>query len=143
MRVPVIIAISLAAAACHQAGETANVPGTSPEGFNAIAPDEVISFGGTEPFWGGTITGDELTYSTSENVGGEVVRVKRFTGQGGLGFSGGLGGRNFDLLITQGRCSDGMSDRTYPYVATLRLGEELREGCAHTDRQPYEGPARP
>lgn len=139
------LAIASAAllSACHQGAESGTVPGTSPQGFTGIAPDEVITFTGTEPFWGGSITGDELTYSTPENIKGTVIPVERFTGQGGLGFTGTLDGKGFDLLITQGECSDGMSDRTYPYVATLKLGDELREGCAHTDKQKFSGPEQP
>lgn len=143
MRQPLLLVLPCLLVACQQATDTATVPGTSPQGFSAIAPDEVISFGGTEPFWGGKVAGSELTYSTPENVEGAVIAIKRFTGQGGLGFSGSLDGRSFDLLITQGTCSDGMSDRTYPFVATLKLGGEVREGCAHTDRQPFDGPAQP
>jgi uncharacterized membrane protein len=134
-------------AACQQGADpgtaSGNVPGTSPQGFTAIAPDEIISFTGTEPFWGGTIKGSSLTYSTPENIEGAVIEVERFAGQGGLSFSGMLDGAGFDLLITQGECSDGMSDRTYPYVATLKLGDELREGCAHTDKQKFSGPEQP
>lgn len=146
---PVYLAAAFAVllAACQQSGEPGNasgtVPGTSPEGFTAIAPDEIISFTGTEPFWGGTIRGGSLTYSTPENIDGTVIEVERFAGQGGLSFSGTLAGKGFDLLVTQGDCSDGMSDRTYPYVATLKLGEELREGCAYTDKQKFSGPEQP
>lgn len=139
----IAIACAVLLVACQQGAEDDKGPGTSPQGFAAIAPDEVISFNGTEPFWGGTIHGSELTYTTPENADGTRIIVKRFTGQGGLGFSGKLDGKGFDLLITQGECSDGMSDRNYPYVATLRLGEEQHTGCAHTDRQPFTGPARP
>ena len=137
-------AFAVLLAACQQQADpgtaSGNVPGTSPEGFTAIAPDEVINFTGTEPFWGGTIRGGSLTYSTPENIDGTEIAVERFAGQGGLSFSGTLDGKGFDLLVTQGECSDGMSDRTYPYVATLKLGNELREGCAHTEMQRFSGP---
>ncbi|ABC64033.1 COG3650 family protein [Erythrobacter litoralis] len=122
--------------ACQQGGEPA-APGTAPEGFTGIGPEEVIRFGGTEPFWGGSIDGGRLTYTTPENIDGTVIGVDRFTGQGGLGFSGTLGGESFDMTITPGECSDGMSDRTYPYVAILQIGDGQRAGCAHTDSQPY------
>ena len=49
----------------------------------------------------------------------------------------------FDLMITPGECSDGMSDRTYPYTATLLVGDEQRQGCAWTDSQPYDEPELP
>ncbi|UIP07738.1 hypothetical protein LY632_04890 [Erythrobacter sp. SDW2] len=137
------IASAVMLTACHQGAEDGTVPGTSPQGFTGIAPDEIITFTGTEPFWGGNIAGDKLTYSTPEDIGGTVIQVERFTGQGGLGFAGTLDGKEFDMLITPGECSDGMSDRIYPYVATLKLGDELREGCAHTDKQTFSGPEKP
>lgn len=139
-----ILACLMALAGCHAGESSDTVPGTSPQGFTGIAQDEVIHFSGTEPFWGGTIRGTELTYSTPENAAGQTISARRFNGQGGLGFSGTLNdGISFDLLITEGRCSDGMSDRTYPFVATLKLGDALREGCAYTDRQPFDGPNQP
>lgn len=135
--------VALVLAACRPGVEAGEAPGTAAEGFTGIGPEETISYNGTEPFWGGTIRGSELTYSTPDNIEGTRIIVRRFTGQGGLGFSGAIEGTSFDLLITQGDCSDGMSDRTYPFVATLRLGGEQRTGCAHTDRQPFSGPAHP
>ena len=111
--------------------------------FAAIAADDTIRFTGTEPFWGGTVSGGELVYSTPENQEGETIGVRRFAGNNGLGFSGVRGGAPFDMTITPGACSDGMSDRTYPFTVTLRLGEEQRNGCAWTERRPFTGPANP
>ena len=48
-----------------------------------------------------------------------------------------------ETVVTPGECSDGMSDRTYPFTVTLLLGEEQRTGCAWTDLQPYSGPETP
>ena len=47
------------------------------------------------------------------------------------------------MTVTPGACSDGMSDRTYPYTVTLKIGDDTREGCAWTDAQPFEGPEAP
>ncbi|GAA4043149.1 COG3650 family protein [Parerythrobacter jejuensis] len=134
---------SLFLAACQAGVDGDGSPGTSPDGFTGIADDEVIIFGGTEPFWGGEVTGDTLIYTTPENIDGDTIAVERFIGQGGISFAGTYGEARFDLAITPGECSDGMSDRTYPYTATLQVGEETREGCAHTDRQPFSGPQNP
>lgn len=117
--------------------------GASQAAFDAIAPDETIRLVGTEPFWGGTVAGGNLRYTSPENQAGEVISVRRFAGNSGLGFSGTRGGRPIDLTITRGTCSDGMSDRSYPYTATLRLDTEQRSGCAWTDQQPATGPATP
>lgn len=111
--------------------------------FAAIGAGETIRFTGTEPLWGGTVTGGKLVYSTPENQQGEAIAVRRFAGNNGLGFSGVRGGAPFDMTITPGACSDGMSDRTYPFTVTLKLGEEQRNGCAWTDRTPFTGPANP
>ncbi len=111
--------------------------------FSAIGADETIRFTGTEPFWGGSVTGAELVYSTPENQDGDKIAVRRFAGNNGLGFSGSLNGGPFDMTVTPGSCSDGMSDRTYPFTVTLKLGEEQRSGCAWTERTPFSGLENP
>ena len=125
-------------AACHPKPE---VPGDSEDHrpWQGIAGDETIRFTGTEPFWGGKVSGTELTYTTPENPGGETARVSRFAGRGGLSFSGTLSGEAATLAVTPGECSDGMSDRRYPFLVTLRIGSEVRQGCGWTDRQAYSG----
>ena len=117
-----VVAIPLLLAAC-QTENGARAPGTSPEGFDAIGKSETIRFTGTEPFWSGKVSGESLTYKTPENADGIRFAVRRFSGQGA--------------------CSDGMSDRTYPYTVTLKIGDDTREGCAWTDAQPFEGPEAP
>lgn len=128
-------------AACRSAGDEGE--GGPTPAFDGIGSEETIRLTGTEPFWGGTITDETATYSTPENVEGTRFAVRRFAGLNGLGFSGKLDGMTFDLMITPGSCSDGMSDRTYPYVATLKLGQETRNGCAWTDASPFTGDANP
>lgn len=128
----------LLAASCQPAGEEAT--GSTQAAFDAIAETETIRLTGTEPFWGGTVQGDRFLYTTPENQAGETIAVKRFAGNSGLGFSGTLAGEPIDLMVTRGRCSDGMSDRTYPYTATLRLASGQRTGCAWTDREPFFNP---
>ena len=111
--------------------------------FDAIAEGEVVNYTGTEPFWGGAAGGGIATYSTPENPDGTEFPVKRFAGNNGLGISGQLDGGAFDLMVTPGKCSDGMSDRTYPYTVTLLIGGDQREGCAWTNSQPFSGPETP
>ena len=145
-----------AAAASPEAGELASTPATKPASppapiastggeapFAAISPDETIRLIGTEPFWGGTIRNGDMVYSTPENQAGETIRVLRFAGNNGLGFSGTRKEGPVDVAVTPGRCSDGMSDRSYPFTVTLKLGDEQRSGCAWTDRTPFSGPQNP
>ncbi|WP_162848940.1 COG3650 family protein [Aurantiacibacter suaedae] len=133
-------------AACSEADSI--VPGNAedPRPFSEIGADEEMRFTGTEPFWGGSVVGESLTYSTPDNIDGTAIAVSRFAGRGGVTWSGTLDGESFDLMVTPGRCSDGMSDKTYPFVATLQLGAQQREGCAwratHPPADPAQEPAR-
>jgi len=115
----------------------------SPEAYDDIRPDETLRFTGTEPFWGGEVTGGALIYSTPEDQDGTAIAVERFAGRGGLSFSGMLDTAPFEMTVTPLECSDGMSDRTYPFTVTLKIGDELRNGCGWTEREPFEGPAQP
>ena len=127
--------------ACQPGEDTAT--GAPAEAFDGIAAEETIYLTGTEPFWGGEITGSKAQYSTPENQDGTMFEVERFAGNNGLAYTGQIDGGNFDLTVTPGDCSDGMSDRSYPFTATLKIGEEQRNGCAWTDRQPFTGPKSP
>ncbi|MBU7581221.1 MAG: hypothetical protein KAF27_12290, partial [Porphyrobacter sp.] len=82
-------------------------------------------------------------WTTPENQPGTAITLKRFAGNGGLGFSGTLEGKPLTATLTPGTCSDGMSDRAFPFVATIALGGETFEGCGYTDRQPFTGPEAP
>ncbi|HTK72956.1 MAG TPA: hypothetical protein VL331_10720 [Croceibacterium sp.] len=111
--------------------------------YSGIGPREVVHFTGTEPFWGGQASDGSLTYSTPDNQPGETITVSRFAGRNGLSYSGDLGGRPFVLAITPGQCSDGMSDRSYPFAVTLKVRGEQRQGCAWTDKHPFTGAQQP
>jgi len=139
-----VLAAALLLAACGTGGGS-QVPGDSSDKtpFSGIAAGEELHLAGTEPFWGGEVTGDRFTYTTPENPAGDAARVERFAGRGGLSFSGEIGGKRFDAMVTPGECSDGMSDRTYPFTVTLKLGEETRTGCGWSDRHPFTGPEHP
>ena len=116
------------ASSAQGAGAPGDTEDTAP--FDGIAADAVLRFTGTEPFWGGNVVGETLLWSTPENIEGEQIAVTRFAGRGGLTFSGTLGGQAFDMAVTPGECSDGMSDRTYPFVATVKTGAQQWNGCA-------------
>jgi uncharacterized membrane protein len=136
---PVIPLLALLGA-CH-GGHGSDVPGDSSDHapFHGIAVEETVRFTGTEPFWGGEVGAGRMLYTTPDNPAGYTVAVTRFAGRGGLSFSGMLDGREMVLAITPGSCSDGMSDRSYPFVVTLQLEDELRQGCGWTARQPRKG----
>jgi uncharacterized membrane protein len=137
---PVTAVLLIGLTACSPATQTIDPAG---ETFAAVAPDEVITLTGTEPFWGVQITGQQANYANPDHPEGYDFEVERFAGNNGLGFSGTMEGAAVTITLTPGACSDGMSDRTYPYVATIALGDETLRGCGYTDRQPFTGDAAP
>ncbi len=136
--------LPIALAACQPGGD-ANVPGDSSDAspYSGIAEDEILKFGGTEPFWGGEVVGGTLVYTTPDDMAGTSIAVERFAGRGGLALSGVMHGETFDMMVTEGDCSDGMSDRTYPFVVTLKIGENDLQGCGWTEARPFDGPESP
>ena len=131
-----IATLAFFAAACA-GGDSAPAPGDV-EVFSGIREGETVRFTGTEPFWNGTVASGEATYTTPDNIEGVTFPVERFAGNSGVSFSGMMDNQRWDMMVTPGECSDGMSDRDYPYTVTLMIGEEHRRGCAWTDRQPFE-----
>lgn len=134
-----ILLVGLLGACSAGSNET---PGEVPV-FDGISDDEVITALGTEPFWSAEIIGTEMVYSTPENIEGRRFELTRFAGNGGLGFTGSFDGSVMQLTVTPGECSDEMSDRTYPFTATMKIDEALLAGCAYTDRQSFSGEELP
>lgn len=140
-----LMALPLAACGSSSTGPSAATPGDTGDSapWSGIGPDETVHFTGTEPFWGGEASGAELFYSTLENPAGATIAVERFAGRNGLSLSGEVDGAPFDMALTPGECSDGMSDRSYPFTVTLQVRGEQRNGCAWTDARPFDGPEHP
>lgn len=135
--------LSVSLVGCQRGASEGTVTADSAEVYDGIAADEVLRFAGNEPFWGGQAAGETLTYTTPKNPDGVAITVKRFAGMNGLGLSGTLEGQAFDMVVTPGTCSDTMADRTYPFTITLSIGEDVRNGCGWTDRQPFTGDQNP
>jgi uncharacterized membrane protein len=126
-----------------QAGGATIPDADSTEAYAGIGADEAIRLIGTEPFWGGQVRGTTLTYTTPENPEGSTIAVERFAGRGGVSFSGALDGAALAMTVTALECSDGMSDRTYPFTVTLKIGDDQRTGCGWSEQHPFEGPEAP
>jgi uncharacterized membrane protein len=137
---PLAAVVALGLAACTPAQDGIDPSG---ETFDQVGADEVVTLVGTEPFWNVRIDQDSANYSNPEHPEGFDFPVTRFAGNNGLGFSGELNGEAFTATLTPGDCSDGMSDRTFPFVATIALGEETLRGCGYTTSQPFTGDAAP
>jgi uncharacterized membrane protein len=146
---PVLLALALLAGCGRPAPEATNqarpAPATAPTPpatpTRAAAPPAVVprtgpwspsgyALNGTEPFWGGTVTGTSIRYMVPEDQFGKVVETRATYGAERETYSGALRGRPFVLTLTTVPCSDGMSDHRYAFTAALQVGGEDRRGCA-------------
>lgn len=119
-----------------------NIPGKIFLISQTSARAESFIGGGAEPFWSITVNRNGIVYSAPDYSSSEiskrtytypyvapikaegrpldVVRVYRLNGQ-----------PNGILIIKKtDSCSDSMSDKVYPFQATLILGNRVMEGCA-------------
>ena len=85
---------------------------------------------GTEPFWNVDAEGGRLVFTTPEDQTGKVLQGRRIPSLVGTVIAGDGGGTHFQLGITPGDCSDGMSDNHYDHKATFSYGDTEYEGCA-------------
>lgn len=130
---PVIAASAFALSACSNP-ETASAPAepAAPaaavlSGVDLTQPVRAL---GTEPFWSVELTADHLAYTSPE--GEETAPRPETVVQGTVATFEGLTdkGSTLSLTLTATECSDGMSDRTYPLTAIVKLGDRLLTGCA-------------
>lgn len=112
------LAASLMVASCT----TANMIGGDalPQRITAI---------GTEPFWSFALDGSTLVFSEPEKQD-RTAQARRTAIDGRTIIEAMAKGEPFRAEITRAVCSDGMSDRTYPFAVTVVLGERKLHGCA-------------
>jgi uncharacterized membrane protein len=124
--------IALLLAACGEspmgASEGASVapadaPAATPPGPDYSGDFDLV---GTEPFWGGKIRREGLSLTRPDQP--EVIAANpgvRIEGDVGVWGSGHL-----VFKLTPEACSDGMSDRRYPYRAEVTFNGAVLKGCA-------------
>lgn len=101
-----------------------NAQKSSVEGFKIV---------GAEPFWNVTIGKGGIVYQTPDTQPQTFSYVDPVAAQGRSLDSMRvyrLPGQSNVLMIQKGNCSDTMSDRVYPYSATLVLNDTVKTGCA-------------
>jgi uncharacterized membrane protein len=103
---------------------------------NAGAVEELYVVG-TEPFWSGRVRAGRMVFTTPDNEKGEVVRVSRHSGRRAVVFRGRMAAGAFTMTVWRGQCSDGMSDRTYPFEVTIKFTGNTLQGCGWTTRRPF------
>ncbi|WP_369058155.1 hypothetical protein ABOZ73_10795 [Caulobacter sp. 73W] len=123
MRSVAVLAMAGFLSACQ------TVAGVSAQTATLPVPDAVDALG-TEPFWAVMIDAEQIALTrpdhppvTAPNAGpvrtASAARWEASTAQGKL-----------KLTVTAGPCSDGMSDRTYPFKAQADIGGRILKGCA-------------
>jgi len=86
---------------------------------------------GTEPFWAIHVSDGRLRYMTPDDPQGQVLEYSREqTSRDAIALRATLNEKELLLSGRIGECSDGMSDRSYPFTISLRIGDEMRHGCA-------------
>lgn len=117
-------------------GEPANTPPKEAANACSVQDGAALKIAsikglGTEPFWNVRTEGRCVTYSTPEDQAGSRIWTKAAAGAGETSWTGALRGKPFVLSVKpKTDCSDGMSDKTYPMEAELRVDGEVRHGCA-------------
>lgn len=92
---------------------------------------------GTEPFWSVKVEGNVLAYTTPETLHTpRRLQATRSNDAEGLHLAGGNDGVEFRLDVRREACSDGMSDREYPFSVSFMLGGDTMKGCAFDQASP-------
>lgn len=122
----------LALSACNRDKPDEPPPGSDPAMvLGGVDLSKPVRVGGNEPFWSVTVTADGMLYEgvdrpdqQAENPGAQIT--------GSVATWTTTTDQSVPLVITltDTDCSDGMSDRTYPLSAQVKIGEEVLTGCA-------------
>ena len=98
----------------------------------ADLPDLVFIALGNEPFWNVRVFRDRLRYEAlgEEPVEFESPRNVTEPGSGRRAWTAETGAQVISVTIEERPCSDTMSDVSYQYAASVRIGERLLAGCA-------------
>jgi uncharacterized membrane protein len=128
------LAVSLLAlAACSSESPDTAPPVEPAEAAPALAGVDLtkpVKLIGTEPFWNIELTGSQLVYSGLDRPEQRGPLEKPMMQGTVAGFeTTTTAGTNIEVTLTATECSDGMSDRTYPLTALVKVGEETLMGC--------------
>lgn len=130
---PLMVAMiaALTLAACQNQSASAPPPNsdTAPAA-DTRTPPPVLRAMGNEPFWSIEIDGNQLLYTTPENMPGQRIEANWINEGKGWRWIGNAGQSAFDLTIEPGQCDDTMVDRSYAYSARVLMAGKTLQGCA-------------
>lgn len=131
---PVFAALAvLVLAACSPTEEPAPPPEAAEPapvlgGVDLARPVRAL---GTEPFWSVELTGTEMVYTTPEPPERRAPQPEPvIQGTTATWETETADGTTLSVTLITTECSDGMSDRTYPLTAMVKVGDLELTGCA-------------
>lgn len=131
---PVFAALAvLVLAACTPAEEPApppEEPRPAPVlgGVDLAQPVRAL---GTEPFWSVELTGTEMVYTAPDTPEQRAPQPDPLAqGTTATWEAETADGTALSVTLIATECSDGMSDRTYPLTAMVKVGDRELTGCA-------------
>lgn len=123
----------LALAACDR--EPAPAPSSpAPEPSHVLGGVDLgqpVKAVGNEPFWSVTMDGRTMTYGGPDRPEQRAAQPSPKIQGTTATFAGETAkGNALEVTLIATECSDGMSDRTYPLVARVKVADETLTGCA-------------
>lgn len=143
---------ALALSACSSPSDAPDAPVDVTAELAGVDLTQPLRALGTEPFWAVDLTGNELVYAGVDRPEQRAPQgPPRLQGTMAVWESTTSTGTPLSVTLTATECSDGMSDRTYPLTALVRIGEETLIGCAAAtsailsggEQGPVTNPAQP
>lgn len=128
-----VVVSALLLAACEQshdgqegAGPPADAPAPPPAA--AVFPAD-LDLNGTEPFWAVKIRGTSIALTRPDAPERAFANAGKAEASGTATWTANDASGSIVVKLTPGSCSDGMSDKTYPYSAVVTVGTETLKGC--------------
>ena len=110
--------------------EPTPIPAPKPSAAPTLVPSKHFQALGTEPFWSVEVLPGKMRFSSPEQLDGITFPATATSLGSGYRYVGTMANTKVTLTITPGKCSDGMSDRTYAFTAALTIGDRYMRGCA-------------
>ena len=136
-----LLASALLLAACEQshdgqegAGPPADAPAPAPAPVATYPAD--LNLNGTEPFWAVKIRGTGIALTRPDAPERDFANAAKAEANGEATWTANDAGGSIVVKLSAGSCSDGMSDKTYPYSAVVTLGAETLKGCGELPPDP-------
>jgi uncharacterized membrane protein len=131
---PAFVALAVLALTACSPAEAPDQPDTPPEPapvLGGVDLGQPVRALGTEPFWSLELTGTELVYTTPEPPEQRAPQPNPvIQGTTATWEAESADGTALKVTFVATECSDGMSDRTYPLTAMVKVGDRDLTGCA-------------